>query len=424
MEKQSSSAIQRMRVVGALSLAASIAYLCRHPLGVAESTISDELGLNSVQSGILLGAFFWSYAICQIPGGWLGHTVGNRLALSGFTVAGSLGMLLTGVSSSFVLMLNAQVLMGAAQAGLFPCSALVIQRWLPIRQRAMGQGCVGAGMQLGGIVTAGLTGWLLAQHISWRWVFAFYALPGVLWAVVFLLRFDELPASADEVDSAQFEEAAEENLPFPWKAVLLRPTMWCLCAQQSARAAGYIFFATWFPSFIQHTQDVSIEKSGWLQAGLLLAAMVGGLAGGFLADRLFRRLGGLRKSRAILGAGGPMVCGVLILAAYLVGSPELAVVFLIAGSFFAAVGGPSATSVAIDIGGKHVAKVFAIMNMSGNLAAALCPVVVGWVFSRTENWSIVLVLFACLYFLAAACWLVIDPTQDVTASAETSFEEL
>ena len=86
-------------------LAAAIAYLCRHPLGVAESTISTELGLSKLQSGILMGTFFWTYAIFQLPGGWLGHVWGNRWTLSLCAAGWSLAMLLTALSTSFALLL-------------------------------------------------------------------------------------------------------------------------------------------------------------------------------------------------------------------------------------------------------------------------------------------------------------------------------
>ncbi len=411
-----SSAILRARVIVGLSLAAAIAYLCRQPLGVAESTISAELGLNKIESGILMGTFFWSYAFFQLPGGWLGHAWGNRRALSLFAVAWSLAMVLTGLSTTFVFLLVAQLVMGAAQAGIFPCSALVMRRWLPVDERGVGQGTVAGGMQLGAITTAALTGWMLGQQISWRWVFMLYSVPGLIWAAWFFLRFEERPVAAADSEQRPSDQVSVEaaHSPTPWKHVFSHVTMWFICAQQSFRTAGYIFFATWFPSFLQKTRGLSIEKSGWMQSGLLAAAMLGVLLGGVLADRLYRRMDNLRRSRALLGAGGQVVCGSLIFTAFFVTSVPLAISLMAAGAFFASLGGPSATSVAIDIGGQHVGKVYAIMNMSGNFAAALCPVVIGWIFHTTENWNIVLLLFAGIYFSAAACWFFIDPTVDVT----------
>ena len=410
------SALHRYHVVGALALAAAIAYLCRHPLGVAESTISAELGLSKVQSGILLGTFFWTYAIFQLPGGWLGHVWGNRWALSLFAASWSVAMLLTGFSTTFALLLLAQLVMGAAQAGIFPCSALVMQRWLPIRERGLGQGTLGAGMQLGAIATATLTGWMLGMNVSWRWIFMLYAVPGFLWAIWFAVRFREWPVNrqASPVESKLDDATAHTHSPTPWLTVFSHATMWFLCGQQVCRAAGYAFFATWFPSFLQETRGISVEEAGMLQGFLLTASMIGGFLGGLLTDRVYRWSGNLRRSRASLGAGGQILCGLLILSAFFVTSASLAVALLAAGAFFASLGGPSATAVPIDIGGKHVAKIFAVMNMSGNFAAAACPIAVGWIFDTTNNWNIVLLLFAGVYFSAAACWLFINPTDDVT----------
>src|SRR5262245_57362102 len=60
----------RYRVLAWLTMAAGLAYLCRNAVGVAESAIRGELGLTLEQSGWFMGAFFWSYALFQVPSGW------------------------------------------------------------------------------------------------------------------------------------------------------------------------------------------------------------------------------------------------------------------------------------------------------------------------------------------------------------------
>lgn len=407
---------KRFHVLGAITIASAIAYLCRHPLGVAESTISLELGLTKQQSGMMMGTFFWTYAIFQLPGGWLGHVWGNRWTLSLLSASWSLAMLMTGFSTTFFLLLIAQLLMGAAQAGLFPCTALVIQRWLPIQERGLGQGALAAGMQVGAIATAILTGWMLGENISWRLIFMLYAVPGFFWAIWFALRFREYPTGDLTSDELPHSDDSESELHerVPWVTIFSHSTMWFLCGQQIFRAAGYAFFVTWFPSFLQETRDISIEKSGLLQGLLLLAALVGASFGGILTDSVYRQTGNLRHSRFLLGAGGQMACSLLIFAAFFVTSVPFAISLLAAGVFFTSLGGPSALAIPIDIGGKHVAKIFAVMNSVGNFAAAGCPILVGWVFDNTLNWNIILLLFAGIYFAATACWLFINPTIDVT----------
>ena len=115
-----------------LSLAAALAYLCRNTVGVAESTIREDLGLTLEQSGWFMGAFFWTYAIFQVPSGWFAERLGTRIALSIFAVGWSVATLAVGVAPGFWLLIAAQLMMGVAQAGIFPaaCNSIDIGcRW-------------------------------------------------------------------------------------------------------------------------------------------------------------------------------------------------------------------------------------------------------------------------------------------------------
>jgi len=63
----------------------------------------------------------------------------------------------------------------------------------------------------------------------------------------------------------------------------------------------------------------------------------------------------------------------------------------------------------MEFAGKQVATVFSVINMSGNLGAALFPLAVGWFVKTTGQWEPVLFLFAGIYAAAAACWIAIAP---------------
>ena len=76
----------RFIVLAGLCMAAALAYLTRNAVGTAESTIRDDLGLTKEQSGWLSSAFFWSYALCQIPAAALSLRLGARRALPLFAV--------------------------------------------------------------------------------------------------------------------------------------------------------------------------------------------------------------------------------------------------------------------------------------------------------------------------------------------------
>ena len=70
--------IARVTLSAWLCSGAVIAYLCRNSLSVAEKTIRLDLQISEETMGFIMGSFFWSYALFQIPGGMLGRKFGSR----------------------------------------------------------------------------------------------------------------------------------------------------------------------------------------------------------------------------------------------------------------------------------------------------------------------------------------------------------
>ena len=415
----------RYRVLAWLTLAAALSYLCRSAVSVAESTVRTDLGLTLEESGWFMGAFFWTYAVFQVPCGWFSERVGTRIALTVFAVGWSVATIGIGVAPGFWLLIVAQLIMGIAQAGVFPASCNSIGHWMPLAQRTLGCGVFTAGMQVGAIVASGSVG-VLILALGWRWVFVAFALPGILWAFGFISWFRDRPEHTPAVNAKELEliragrnvmdlnpndahEPTTDSGQPQLLAIACSPVMLWLCGQQVCRASGYMFFASWFPTFLQETRGVSVAQSGYLQGLVFAGTLTGCIFGGMLTDWIWRRTGGLRLSRSGVGAAALGACSLLILAAWFVQNAELAVALLTLGAFFAALAGPAAFAATIDIGGPRVPQVFGLMNMVGNFAAAACPVIVGKLFQVTANWNLVLLLFAGVYFAGAICWVFVNP---------------
>ncbi len=415
----------RYRTLTWLTLAAALAYLCRNAVGVAESTVREDLGFTLEQSGWFMGAFFWTYSLFQVPSGWLAERWGTRITLSLFAFAWSVATFGIGVAPGFGLLIVAQLVMGVAQAGIFPASCNSIGHWMPLGQRSLSCGILAAGMQGGAILASGLTGLLIAP-LGWRWVFVGFAVPGILWTIGFYLRFRNDPSQDSRVNDSELAliqaarspaiDPAVANPISEWRELLSiarSPVMFWLCGQQICRGSGYMFFASWFPTFLQETRGVSVAESGYLQGLVLAGTLTGSIFGGTLVDWIWRRTGSLRLSRSGVGATFLAACALLIVAAWFVQSAVLAVALLSLGSFLAALAGPCAFAATIDIGGPRVPQVFGLMNMVGNLAAAACPILVGWLFQWTSNWNLVLLMFAGVYLVGAICWVFVNPQKQI-----------
>lgn len=432
---------RRVRPKLAIGLAAiaALAYLCRNSVAVVEKQIRADTGLSEQAMGFLMGpAFFWSYALAQIPGGWAGQRWGSRWCLTWFAALSSLATIVFGLGTSYAALLAGRVAGGVAQAGLFPCATLSLARWFPRGERATASGALGAAMSVGGLLGAVVTAALL-EDWGWRLLFVAYALPGLLWAAWFARWFretpEEHPAVSDEErreivegrgpsggeprDSAKPRDAGHHEARLSWWELLAHRSLWLICGQQFFRAAGYAFFASWFATYLQETRGVSTAKSGWLLAIPLLTSAASALLGGRLSDWVLGRTGSLGTARCGLAAGSLLICACLVGSAVIVRDATSATLLIAAGAFFAGFAGPCAYAVTIDVGGRNVAPVFGAMNMVGNFGAGALPYVVPWFrkavesqpmllrWSGGQSWNSVLPLFAAMYGLAALCWVLL-----------------
>lgn len=408
-----------------LCAAAAISYIHRNSIAVAEEAIRADLGLSKLQMGWILGAFFWGYAVLQIPSGWVGDRFGSRRPLALFSAAWSIATGLMAMISGYASLVALRLTCGAAQAGLFPCATKTMVGWLPAGRRGFASGVLGSSMSLGAALALPLTGALLDHGLSWRTVLALYVAPGLVWAIGFYVWFRDRPEEHPSVNAAEValihgrtttEEAASKREPrpaTPWLLILSSAPLWFLSAQQFFRAAGYMFYASWFPTFLKETYSVSTEQSGWLTSMPLLAVVFGSPIGGMLADRLLTRTGSRRLSRQGVGAASMLLSALMIWPACSIADPLPAVLVFSLGSFFASWGGAVSYAACMDLGGRHVATAFSIMNMSGNIGAAAFPGIAAMLQTKTNNWNAVLTMFLLIYVAAAVCWLFADVNQPI-----------
>ena len=432
----------RFIVLAGLCAAAALSYVSRNAIAVAESTVRGDLGLTKEQSGWLMSAFFISYSVCQIPGAWVGQRFGARRALPAFAIVWSIATAATALGG-FVNVLAMRVAKGVSQAGLFPICTGVVAKWFPKTGQAFATGALGSFMSVGGAVGAALTGWLVVE-IGWRWMFVLYSLPGLLWAAWFWGWFRETPGEhaavnagevqlispeppivrAGDLQSPSVAAVAEKSgdckspaRTIPWLQLLTSPAMWCICGQQFFRAAGYMFFTSWFATYLQEARGVTILKSGFLTMLPLLAVVVGSLAGGVISDAVLKRTGSRRLARQGVAVVSLGLCAALTLSAYFFADALAAVLIISAGSFFAAVAGPCGYTITIDMGGEHVPTVNSVMNMTGNFGAMLFPLAVPLLLGKQQNWNIVLLSFGVLYIGSALCWWLLKPEGSVFEQA-------
>ena len=411
----------RYQVLLFLCLSAAIAYIQRAALSVPAAEIARDLKFTDFarDMGWVQSVWYFSYALMQLPGGFLADRIGSRRALAMLAVVWSLATLLSAFATDFNSLLILWGMMGAAQAGAFPCAAKALGQIFPETERARATGFLASGMMVGGAIAPSLTAMILVQLTPladslqiyrWRILLASYAIPGILWTIAFLsfISIRKLPFT---------KIAKKTNSKVEYSRIFKSRTLVLLCAQQFFRAAGMVFFLTWFPTFLQKTRGVSLVGSGVLTTIAGIGSVIGSLTGGYSSDWLLKRTGNARLSRQGIAIAGMASCSVLIICSYFVKNVNGSMALISLGAFCASFGGVSGYTVAISFGGRKVATVFGTMNMFGNFGASLFPLTAGWLVAVTGNWNLILFLFAGIMAIDAICWAFLNPQGTLSGDA-------
>jgi sugar phosphate permease len=155
----------RYLVVALATAMAVLLYLDRYCISFLELYIREDLHLDKDQTSWLLSAFFWAYALGQVPAGWLSDRFGARRMLAFYILLWSLFTGWMGLAESLVALLVFWFSCGLTQAGAYPTSAGIISKWVPFSARAKASSLIATGGRIGGFAAPVLTAYLLVAFV-------------------------------------------------------------------------------------------------------------------------------------------------------------------------------------------------------------------------------------------------------------------
>ena len=160
----------RARIIGVTMLVAFIMYLDRICMAeiVKSASFAKDIALGEKETGRILSAFFFAYALLQVPAGWASDRFGARPTLTIYAVLWSLFTIMTGLATGFALLLTARLLCGMAEAGAYPTAMAMVRKWIPLTGRARASGMVALGGRIGGTLAPFLTIWMIIHMGGWR----------------------------------------------------------------------------------------------------------------------------------------------------------------------------------------------------------------------------------------------------------------
>lgn len=415
-------------IVVATTLAAFLMYLDRTCLAwmLRSDPFKREINLSDSESAWLKSAFFWAYALMQVPAGWLAERYGKRVLMTFLIALWSGFTALAGFSTGVTLLFIARLGCGIAEAGAYPISGSLLGRWAHIHRRGWASGVVSFGGRLGFAVAPALTAQLIAASNNWRiasWSYGFF---GIGFAWFFWNIFRESPQEHPRTNEAERALLAEGRAaaspgttrtptPFPWRAVCSDFSLWMNCGMQFFTNIGYTFLFNSLSDFLQKGRGFDPKTDGNISTTALMIALAGTLCGGLYTDWCTRRFG-VRLGRLVPWVSTRLLAACGFVFAMFSHQPW-ALVLSFALVAFASDAGLGATwAWAQDVGGRNVATIFGWGNMWGNFGAAIQPILLGWIalnFDHHHDWHASLLVSAGAYVVSGLFSLGINSARQV-----------
>ena len=293
------SPARKWTVVFLLSAGMLLAYVDRTNLSVvlAIGDFRRLFHLSDVDRGILNSAFFWSYALLQIPAGWAVDRFGAKLPYSIGFLFWSLTSAATGLIENMNQLISMRLLVGVGES----ISTAASLRWIRFncaeKERGLATGILFAGTKFGAAAGIPLAAFLVSRW-NWREMFAVLGLGGLIWLLfwVALVKNDsgEARATGLTVQNSSGE--------FWWW--MKTPVMWGIILGTFAYNYFIYFCLTWLPAYLVESRHLSLNSMSFYTMFSFGGMAMVGIFAGWLADRLIARgmnAISVRKTFTLLG---------------------------------------------------------------------------------------------------------------------------
>ena len=384
-----------------LCLGMVIAYVDRTALSVAIAVpdFRNHFGLTDSQRGLMNSAFFWSYALLQLPAGWLVDRIGVKYPYAASFLLWSIVSASTALTRSVGQLFTVRLLLGAGEAVIAPASLRWIRMNVEEKQRGLAMGIYMAGTKIGPAVGAPIAAFLIAAY-GWQ---AMFFVTG--WRRCF--GWSHGLCSFHGMNRRLVPSVSRAKADVPFLQVLKSPAIWGILLGTFCYSCYLYFCITWLPAYFKEQRKLPLELMGLYTMFSFAGMAVTTILSGWAADRLIGRGGDpvrVRKAFTIVG---------LLLAATEVfgaaaGSAQLALffsIFSLAGLGIATANYWALTQTVVP--GGTIGRIGGLQNMASNLAGVAAPILTGWLIQSTGSYEAPMQAIAVLLLMGAASYALL-----------------
>ncbi|MEB2337650.1 MAG: MFS transporter [Nitrospirales bacterium] len=403
----------RWGILSLLFAISVVTYMDRVNISVTARQMMPAYGLTDQDMGYVFSAFVFGYALCQIPGGWLGDRWGARLVLTAALLWWSLFTALTALAATLLLaslvgvvgaLVVVRFFLGVGESVALPNFNRAVADWIPPSRRGLGIGIAIGGIGVGAAMTPPLASWVMVNY-HWQTVFYLSALVGLVVAALWVL------GSRDGAAGAEQKTVAARPV-VPWRQLFRSPVLrWLVLSYACLGYVAYIYMS-WFYLYLVNVRGIDLLRGGWLAAAPFLAILVFCPPGGWTTDRLVSSVG-LAKARRLVGMIGMVLAGAMIAFGAWAESHVVAIgcLSLGAGWLYFTVG--AYWSVPTDLSKTHAGTLSGVMNMGANVGGAISPSLTPWLADHW-GWTASLLVAALIALCGGVMWMKIDATEGLS----------
>lgn len=375
-----------------------INFIDRGNLATVGPLLVDDLHLSNTQFGLLLSAFYFTYAPAQLLSGWLCDRVNLARLLAVGVIVWSLTTAASGLVTGFAMLLAMRLLLGVGESAVWPATAKLFAQFLPEERRGMANSWVAAGLSIGPAIGTSIGTWVAAVY-GWRYSFFFFGILSLIWLWPWARFSRTLPRAEPRANKPHAS----------YREMLSKRAAWGSFIGHFCSNFSFYALISWLPIYLVKERGFSLQQMGFI-GGITFYSIIAasGLFAGAVSDRLIARGGSVtavRKTCVVLGQIGIGVC-LLVCASV----PAVAMIGLLLSAVFLGIVSPSVFSIPQTLAGPRAAGQWMGMQaFFGNLAGIIAPFATGVIIDRYGNYDLAFGLASAVTFAGAAAWGLMIP---------------
>jgi MFS family permease len=384
-------------ITSLLALALFINYVDRGAVSTSVPLIKHDLGLDDEQIGRMSAAFFWTYALVQIPVGWLAGRFGaHRVLVCGLIVWAAATMLM-GATNGFAMLIGLRMMLGLGESVGFPCVSKLVASLVPIHRLGKANGIVaffylmapGAGIFMAGA---------LIDHVGWRGTFLVFGAASLLWLIPWLtVRLPKLATARADAETPTY------------RMIIRQRGLWGATLGLFSSNYMWYFMLSWLPGYLVTERGFSMHEMERIGTLSYLVNGVSAFLIGWGIDRYIARRGSANfgyKLVMVLAHAGVVPC----FLAMALGAQTAAIAGMFGFQILMGISSPGVYAMSQILAGPRASgRWVGIQNSLGNISGGISPWLTGYIVAKTGHFTLAFFCCSIVSLLGIVGWVGLIP---------------